>query len=205
MRTFFNSLLGYFVTPAGLVLMGALDSSLVFFLPLGIDFVLIVMSARNPDLAWLYPVLATIGSVAGAGVTYWLGRKLGEHGLSRLVKPSRLRRVEERVGRHGAYSVAALAIIPPPFPFTAFVLTSGAFRVDPWRFFGTLAAVRLARFGAEAGLAVIYGGTLLRWMEAPAFTVAVIALAVLAVVGTIVSAITVVRSTRRAQRPVPTP
>ena len=38
MRSFFYSLLGYFLTPGGLVVMAALDSSSIFFLPLGIDF-----------------------------------------------------------------------------------------------------------------------------------------------------------------------
>ena len=54
MRGLFYSLLGYFLTPAGVVAMGALDSSLVFFLPLGIDFVVIIMAARKPELFWLY-------------------------------------------------------------------------------------------------------------------------------------------------------
>ena len=40
MRSLFYSFLGYFLTPPGLVAMAALDSSLIFFLPLGIDFVL---------------------------------------------------------------------------------------------------------------------------------------------------------------------
>lgn len=206
MRALFNSFLGYFLTPGGLVLMGALDSSLVFFLPLGIDFVVIILTARQPELFWLYAVLATVGSVLGAGVTFWLGRKVGEVGLSRLIKPSRLKRVQDRVSHRGAYSVAALAIIPPPFPFTAFVLTSGAFRVNAWTFFVTLAGVRLLRFFIEAALAARYGRGLLRWMESPTFTYAVVTLAVLAIVGTIVSAVAVVRSTRRpkaASAPIP--
>src|SRR3954454_11632023 len=147
MRSLFYSLLGYFLTPAGIVAMGALDSSLVFFLPLGIDFVLIILTARKPELFWLYAVLATVGSLAGAAVTFWLGRKIGEHGIAKLVKPSRLKRIQQRVSERAAYSVAALAIIPPPFPFTAFVLTSGAFRVQVWGFFVTLGLVRLLRFG----------------------------------------------------------
>ena len=77
MRAFFFSILGYFLTPVGLVLMGALDASLVFFLPLGIDFVVILMVARKPQLFWLYALLATIGSVSGAAVTYWIGRRWG--------------------------------------------------------------------------------------------------------------------------------
>ena len=61
MRSLFNSLLSYFLTPGGLILMGALDASVVFFLPLGIDFVVIILTARKPDLFWLYPMLATVG------------------------------------------------------------------------------------------------------------------------------------------------
>src|SRR5512141_961211 len=87
MRALFYSLLGYFLTPVGLVVMGALDSSMVFFLPLGIDFVVIILTARRPELFWMYALLATVGSLIGAGVTYWIGRKVGEVGLSRLVKP----------------------------------------------------------------------------------------------------------------------
>src|SRR5215203_6733760 len=111
MRAFFYSLLGYFVTPWGIVFMGALDSSLVFFLPLGIDFAVIILAARKPELFWLYAILATIGSLIGAMVTFWIGRKVGEHGLTRLMKPSRLERVRNRVSHHAGVGVAALAII----------------------------------------------------------------------------------------------
>ena len=142
MRSFFYSFLGYFLTPGGLLLMGALDSSLIFFLPLGIDFAVIVLSARQPHLFWLYALLATAGSMLGAMVTFWIGRKVGEHGLTRLMKPSRLERVKNRVSQHAGFGVAALAIIPPPFPFTAFVLASGAFGGQAWAFFTTLAVVR---------------------------------------------------------------
>jgi membrane protein YqaA with SNARE-associated domain len=200
MRSLFNSVLGYFLTPVGLVLMGALDSSLVFFLPLGIDFVVIILSARNPELFWLYALLATSGSVAGAGVTFWLGRKVGEHGLSRLVKPSTLKRVEAKVSHSGAVTVAALGIIPPPFPFTAFVLTSGALRLNAWRFLSTLAGVRLVRFGIEAGLAAYYGRRILTWMDSTVFEVLVGIITGAAILGTIVSAVAIYRSIKREKR-----
>src|SRR3954469_2234912 len=90
-RAWFFSILGAFLTPARLVLMGALDAALIFFLPLGIDFVVIIMSARRPDMFWLYALLATLGSVAGAAGTFWIGKLAGERGLARLVKPKRLR------------------------------------------------------------------------------------------------------------------
>jgi membrane protein YqaA with SNARE-associated domain len=197
MRALFFSLLGYFLTPFGLVLMSALDSSLIFFLPLGIDFVVIILAARRPELFWLYAVLATIGSVIGAAVTFWIGRKVGEHGLAHLIKPSRLTRIQQRVSQRAAVSVASLAIIPPPFPFTAFVLTSGAFQANAWHFFLTLAGVRLLRFTVEGALAARFGRGILAWMESTTFTVVVGALIVLALTGTVVSAIAVYRATKK--------
>ncbi|MDQ3346995.1 MAG: VTT domain-containing protein [Acidobacteriota bacterium] len=197
MRALFYSLLGYFLTPFGLVLMGALDSSLVFFLPLGIDFVVIILTARHPELFWLYAILATVGSLIGAALTFWIGRKVGEHGLSRLIKPSRLKRIQQRVSEKAAVSVAALAIIPPPFPFTAFVLTSGAFRVNPWSFFLTLSGVRLLRFMVEGALAAHYGRGILAWMESTTFTIIISVMIALAVIGTVVSGIAVYRGTKK--------
>ena len=202
MRALFYSLLGYFLTPPGVVAMGALDSSLIFFLPLGIDFVVIIMAARKPELFWLYAVLASAGALAGAAATFWLGRKAGAHGIAKLMRPSRLKRIQQRISESAAYSVAALGIIPPPFPFTAFVLASGAFGVQPWSFFTTLAGVRLLRFGIEAALAARFGRGILAWMKSSTFQWIVGGLIALAVVGTVISAIAVVRSTKgRSRRP----
>ena len=200
MKALFYSLLGYFLTPAGVLFMGILDASVVFFLPLGIDFVVIIMSARKPDLFWLYALLATVGSVAGAAGTFWLGRKVGEAGLKRLVRPSTLKKVEQRVSQSAAFSVAALGLIPPPFPYTAFVLVSGAGRVNPWMFLPTLGGVRLLRFAIEAALAKYDGGGILSWMQSPTFTAVVSVLTGLAIIGTIVSGIVLYRSVRSDKR-----
>jgi membrane protein YqaA with SNARE-associated domain len=196
MKSIFYSLLGYFLTPAGVLLMGALDASLVFFLPLGIDFVVIIMTARKPELFWLYAILAAVGSLIGAATTYWIGRKVGEHGLARLVRPSTLKRVQEKVTHSAAVPIAALGVIPPPFPFTAFILTSGACGLNAWTFLSALAGVRLVRFMAEGALAARYGNGIITWMKSPTFTIVIVVLAVLAVGGTIVSAVAVYRSTR---------
>ncbi len=197
MRAFFFSVLGYFLTPVGVVLMGVLDASLIFFLPLGIDFVVIIMAARKPEVFWLYALLATVGSLLGAALTFWIGRKVGEVGLTKLVNPKRLEHVKARVNR-GAAVVAALAIIPPPFPFTPFVLTSGALGMNAWSFLGTLAAVRVFRFSVEAALASRYGSQIIRWMKTPTFTAIVGIFIALAVIGTVGSAIALWRSSRRS-------
>jgi len=197
MRSLFFSFLGYFLTPSGLVVLGVLDSSLIFFLPLGIDFVLILMTAKKPEWFWLYALLATAGSIAGSALTFWMGRKIGEVGLERFIKGSRLKRVQDRVGRSAAVTVGSLAIIPPPFPFTAFVLTSGACKVNAWTFLMTLAGVRALRFGAEGALAAHYGRGIIGWMKSPTFTIAVGIVTGMAVIGTVISGVAIYRSTRK--------
>jgi hypothetical protein len=57
--------------------------------------------------------------------------------------------------------------------------------------------VRLVRFLVEAGLAARYGRRILVWMQSTVFETIVGALIVLAVVGTILSAVTLWRSSRR--------
>jgi membrane protein YqaA with SNARE-associated domain len=195
-RAFFFSVLGYFLSPLGVFAMGVLDASMVFFLPLGIDFVVIITAARHPDWFWLYALLATMGSVAGAAGTFWVGRKAGETGLTRFVSARRLRRVRAQVDR-GVFVVAAMALIPPPFPFTPFVLAGGAFGMNPWSFFAALAAVRALRFGIEAGLACRYGSGILRWTKTPTFEMVVAGFIALAVIGTIVSAVLVYRNSKK--------
>jgi membrane protein YqaA with SNARE-associated domain len=192
-RAFFFSVLEYFLTPIGVVCMGVLDASLVFFLPLGIDFVVIVMAARRPELFWLYALLATLGSALGAAVSFWIGRKVGEVGLTRFVSAKRLKRIKSQVSR-GAVVAGALALIPPPFPFTPFVVTSGALGMDPRIFLATLAACRALRFGLESALAARYGSQILRWMKTPSFEIVIGALILLALIGTAISAIAIVRA-----------
>lgn len=201
MRAAFFSVLGYFLTIPGIVFMGVLDASMVFFLPLGIDFVVILMTARKPELFWLYALLATVGSIIGAAGTFWVGKKAGEKGLSRFVNPKRLDRVKARVNR-GTFVVAGLALIPPPFPFTPFVLASGALGMNAWSFFSALAGVRLFRFGVEAALAHRYGTQIVAWMKTPTFQTVVGVFIALAVLGTIVSAVILIRGSKRRSDPV---
>ena len=197
----FNTAFGFFLTWWGAFLMAALDTTLLFFLPFGIDALIIYLAARDRDLFWLYPLLATAGSMAGAALTYSIGRALGDVGLKRVVSERRLARLQKRVRDSGAITLALPALLPPPFPLTPFILTCGALKVNPWRFFGTFATVRLLRFGAEAVLARVYGRGVLRMLQSDAFQMVIIGFAVIAVIGTIVSGVVLWKNSR-PQRPV---
>jgi len=196
-----RSLFRFFLTWWGAFLLGALDSSMLFFLPFGIDTVVIYLAARDHDFFWAYPLLATAGSMAGAAVTYWIGEKVGEHGLGRFVPEKRLDRLRCKVKDSGAIALALPALMPPPFPLTPFILTCGALAVDRWRFFLTFGSMRLVRFGIEALLARRYGRGILRVLQSDSFQMVIVGFIVLAVAGTLVSAILLWKSTRarRAQ------
>lgn len=187
--------LGVFLTWWGPFVAGALDASLVFFMPFGVDALVIYLAARDNSLFWLYPILATAGSVLGAATTFWIGHKAGEVGLDRLVPKRHLSRLRSRVRDKGAMALALPAILPPPFPLTPLVVTCGALKVDPRRFFSTFAAMRLIRFSIGAALARIYGRGIVRVLESANFRMIVVAFIVVAVVGTIASAVVFWRNT----------
>jgi membrane protein YqaA with SNARE-associated domain len=200
MRGFSQWIIALFASPAGVVVLAALDSTLFFNLPLGIDAAVVLLSARAGAFAWIVPVLATTGSIGGAAITFWMGRKLGEKGLDRFISPRRLARMRKRVRETGAIALAVLDLIPPPFPFTLFVLAAGALEVNASAFFITLTACRLARFGAETLLAVVYGPQILKLLQSEIVNDLVGWLAVLALVASAISLIRLVRSARPASR-----
>jgi membrane protein YqaA with SNARE-associated domain len=195
-RSLSRWLVALFASPPGVFVLAALDSTLLFSLPFGIDAVVIILAARMRDTAWIVPLCATAGSVAGAALTFWMGVKIGEKGLERYVPPRRLERIRQRMTGGGSATLATLSLVPPPFPFTPFILAAGALEVPAAPFFTSLAACRLLRFGLETALAVRYGRSILQWLDSDIFQGVVTGCIVLAVVLTTVSIVRVVRSTR---------
>jgi membrane protein YqaA with SNARE-associated domain len=197
MRALSRSIIALFASPAGVVVLAALDSTLFFSLPFGIDAAVIILAARLRGLWWVVPLLATAGSVAGAALTFWMGVKIGDHGLERWVPRKRLERIRARVRKKGAVALATLDLIPPPFPFTPFVLAAGALEVKPRTFFVTLTLCRILRFGAEAALAATYGRRVLTMLDSDLFHDIVSFFIAIAIVLTALSLVHVIRATRK--------
>jgi membrane protein YqaA with SNARE-associated domain len=195
-RSLSRRLVALFASPFGLFVLAALDATVFFSLPFGVDAVVIILAARLSGSAWMVPLLATAGSVAGAAVTFWMGVKIGDAGLERYVSPKRLEGIRERIRGSSAIALATLSIIPPPFPFTPFVLAAGALDVPTTTFFTAFFLCRLGRFGLEALLAVWYGRRILRWLDSQLFQDIVAGCIVLAVILTAVSLVRVFRPRR---------
>jgi membrane protein YqaA with SNARE-associated domain len=200
MRSFSKWFVALCATPAGVVILAALDSTLFFSLPFGIDAAVIILAARLKDLWWTVPPLATLGSVAGAALTFWMGVKIGEKGLDRYVPHRRLKKIRARIRQSGAIALAVLDLIPPPFPFSPFVLAAGALDVKASTFFITLTVCRIIRFGIEAALAATYGDGVLSWLESDLFQDIVSFFIVAAIALTILSVVKLIRSTRTSGR-----
>jgi membrane protein YqaA with SNARE-associated domain len=196
MRAFSQWVLTTFASPVGIVILAALDCTLFFSLPFGIDATVIILAARSDTLAWLVPVLATVGSLAGGALTFWMGHKIGEEGLERYVSKERIERTRRRVKDKGAVALAMLSLIPPPFPFSPFMLAAGALHVRALTFFLTFALARLFRFGVEAALAVLYGRAILRWIQSDIVNDVVLVVMALALVLTGLSIYRLLRSSR---------
>ena len=167
----------------GLFALAIADSTVFVVFPFGVDAAVILLVARYTERAWLYPLIATTGSVLGTAFTLWMGKKIGEAGLTRYVPERRLKAAKAKVKKKGA-AIALLGMVPPPFPFTPFVLASGALKVDFRRFLAAFTAVRLARFGAEALLAAKFGRMAIRWLNSDVMQFVVGAFIVLAVAAT---------------------
>jgi membrane protein YqaA with SNARE-associated domain len=176
----------FFVSLPGLLVLGFLDAAFFFTLPLGIDAVVVMLAARGGVYVWLTPLVAVIGSIAGAALTYWTGEKIGDAGLGRMTSDAWVRRIRRRL-RGSAVTLAALDLLPPPFPFSAFVLGAGAVKVDRRKFFATLAICRLFRFGVEALLGLRFGRYALQWIESEAVERIVAVAVVIAIAAGLVS------------------
>lgn len=159
----------------GLLLFGIVDNS-AFPLPSGMDVLTIWLAAGHGRNWVYYAVMATAGSIAGAYVTYHLGKKGGKEALDKKLPRQRVEQGYKRFERWGFWSVVAATLMPPPFPIAAAWLTVGALRYSVLKFLIAVASGRAVRYGIIAYVANRYGVLLLNTLSKyykPAFVVVV--------------------------------
>ena len=183
MANFFRSLihLAFHAGAFGLLVVGALDSSFLM-LPMGNDLLLMALSAHYHLRTPWYVLAATAGSVLGTWVTIWLSQK-GQKGLQHKVGRKRIKYIQDQIGRHAAWAISLAGLMPPPFPFTAFVAAAGALKYPKGKLLFIVACSRLARFSLEGALAVHYGKWILSALNSPKTKHVMIALVLISIVG----------------------
>jgi membrane protein YqaA with SNARE-associated domain len=167
----------------GLFAVAFLDSSFVS-LPQINDILVVLMVTQHK--AWMpyYALMATLGSMAGCYVIYYLAEKGGEAFLRRRLHAGHTERALGLYRRHGVLALMVPALLPPPAPFKLFVLMAGFAGVRPLRFLLAVGLARGARYLALGSLAVWYGDAALELMRTRGRDVA-IGLVVLLVAGAI--------------------
>jgi membrane protein YqaA with SNARE-associated domain len=157
----------------GLFVVAFLDSS---FVPLPqINDILVVLMVREHK-AWmpLYVVMATLGSITGCYVIYYLAARGGEAFIRKRIKPGNIDRTLAMYRRHGLLALMVPALLPPPAPFKLFVLAAGVAEIRPVQFVVALAVARGARYLALGILAVYYGDRAAELMRTHGRTVALL-------------------------------
>jgi membrane protein YqaA with SNARE-associated domain len=160
----------------GIFAISFLDSTFLSF-PFLTDVLVVEATIHKREWTPYYVLSATLGSLFGCLVLYYLARRGGEAFFKRRARRFG-NRVHGWVRNHAFWSMAVPATLPPPFPFEVFTIAEGAFGAPLSKFiFGVLLG-RGVRFGVEAALALEFGAKVNRFLyrHQMAFVVVFIAL-----------------------------
>jgi len=133
------------------------------FFPLPPDALLIPLCLANPEKAFWFAGICSVGSVLGGifgyGIGFWGGRPL----LKRFFNAEKVARVQAYYDRYNAWATAIAGLTP--IPYKIFTISGGAFGVG-FRVF-VLASIlsRSIRFFAVAGLIYWLGDTARDFIE----------------------------------------
>ena len=148
----------------GLFFIAFLDSSFLS-LPEINDLLVVLLVIQHKERMLYYAMMATLGSLLGCLVLYYIGRKGGAALARRRFGGRRMERALSLYARYGALAIAIPAVLPPPSPFKVFVLLAGIAGVPVLHFATVIALARGFRYTFEAWLAVRYGDQAIALLE----------------------------------------
>jgi membrane protein YqaA with SNARE-associated domain len=184
----------------GMILLGVLDSSFLLFLPLGNDVLMLGLTAQPHDRLLFYAAMATLGSGLGCFLTDALARKGGEEGLGRLLPAKRIEYVKRKMHKKAGWAIATSALMPPPFPFTAFVAASAALQYPRKKLLAILMASRFVRFCAIGLLAVFFEKRILQLANTPVVEYVLLGIVALWIIGSVISLYKWIQRSRTVER-----
>ncbi|MEZ2348918.1 YqaA family protein [Terriglobus sp. RCC_193] len=146
----------------GLFFISVIDSSPIPLpIPGSSDILVTLLAAQRQE--WLVVTLiATLGSVVGAAISYHAGR-IGGFALMDRYVPQRFRdRMRRWTEEHAILSTALPAILPPPAPLMPFLIAAGALKMPPSKFYSSFTISRFFRHAFFAWLGMHYGRHIMR-------------------------------------------
>jgi membrane protein YqaA with SNARE-associated domain len=135
-----------------------------------------LVAAANPASAYLSASLATVGSVLGCLILFYLARKGGERFLYRHAKQGKAQTLTQWFQRYGLATVFVPALSPVPMPTKLFIICAGASGVRVAPFVLVVLAARIVRYFGLAYLGVRFGEGSGAWVKTHAWYIALAAL-----------------------------
>jgi membrane protein YqaA with SNARE-associated domain len=182
----------------GLFLISFLDSSVLTF-PIINDLLLIHLSMEHPARMPLYAFMATLGSVLGCVVLYFIARKGGE-AIFHKKAGKHGHAIRHWVEQNGFAGMLIAALLPPPTPFKFFVLAAGVFEVPLFSYTAAITIARLFRYFGIGYLAIRYGADAMPYLMHHKLQVSVFVIS-LATVSYVLSRVLLKRGTRSENVP----
>ena len=159
--------------PWGIFLIGLVDS-IGIPLPAAMDVLIILISVKAPERAYIAASMGVLGSIGGNVALFEMAR----FGVRRFVRETRKHgRFREWFHRYGLITVfipAAVPIVPLPLKF--FVVSAGVLRMPRVKFFLVIVVSRILRYFGVAFLAVKLGTDAQGFLQRNAWTLAGIGL-----------------------------
>ena len=147
----------------GLFLIAFLDGSFLS-LPEVADLLVVFMVTRHKSRMLLYVASATLGSLGGCLIMYYIGRKGGDAVVRKRFASGAVDKTLRAFQRYGIMAVLIPAILPPPAPFKIFVLLAGVAGIEVPRFTAAIIAGRGFRYLVLGVLAYEYGDRAMTYM-----------------------------------------
>lgn len=137
---------------AALFLIAFAESS---FFPIPPDVLLIPLCLGDPDRAFFFAAVCSVGSVLGGLAGYGIGFYGGRPLVRRLFSAERVRAVENLYGRYSAWATGIAGLTP--LPYKLFTISGGAFAINLRIFMIASLVSRSLRFFVVAGLIYLFG------------------------------------------------
>lgn len=158
----YSGLLLKLLTPLGfwgIGLLSMVDSSSI---PVPMDAFMVFYALHDTHRAYLYVIMASLGSAIGGLVPYFIGRAGGEIFLLKRIDRTKYEALLHKFERQEFLALMIPSMLPPPTPWKLFVFGAGVFEMRTVNFMLAVFAGRMVRFGVESLLVIRYGPQIVR-------------------------------------------
>jgi membrane protein YqaA with SNARE-associated domain len=187
LETVFRMLIGF--GPIGIFFLALLDSTIFFFVPFALDALLIILISRHRSWMPLYATIALAGSLIGVVITYFIVRNMSDSALEKILPKKKLQTLRKKIKEKGFGTILITALLPPPFPFTPFVVAAAVTKFPQKKLVSAVASGRVIRYFLLGFLALLFGKQILVLLESHIFQAVMIGIFAIAMIGTIISVI----------------